>query len=144
MGWQDYQPSPTRTLHQQEALTHSSLTRGNIILLSTTVLEAHALPIRVLPIVVHPRTKMELFFLTWDLHSLFLPHGLLTSMHRYSSVLGLTQRAGNCVFFIHGFPCEGPFGWSVVCMFLLTNSWPVHMLPLPSCEVGFSFHSRTV
>ena len=28
VGWQDCQSSPTRTLHQQEALTHSSLTQA--------------------------------------------------------------------------------------------------------------------
>ena len=42
------------------------------------------------------------------------------------------------MFFIHGFPCEGPFGWSVVCMFSLPFHGLYVCLPLPDCEVGSS------
>ena len=92
---------------------------------STTVLKAHTLPIHILPIVVHPQTKTELCFLAHDLHCLFLPHGLLTSTHRYSSVLGLAQRARNCVFFHPRFSLRRGHsgGQSCVCF-----SLPIHGL----------------
>ena len=64
-------------------------------------------------------------------------------MHRYSSALGSHNELGD-VRFHPWFPCEGPFVFSVMSMFFLTNLCPVHMFPLPSCELGFSFHPWTV
>ena len=71
VGWQDCQSSPTRTLYLRFCCSSSHAD----LLLSTTVLKAQALPIFVSFLLFdHPRTKTELFFLTQDLHCLFIPH----------------------------------------------------------------------
>ena len=158
MGWQECQSSPTRTLHQQETLTHflycalpprlSSSWSAHIhaqdylvsltqtFTLSTTVLKRwHTSNSRPLSIVVHPRARRSYLSSRRD-HNLSI---ILT--HRYSSTLEAHATSWKLCIYIHGFPCEGPFMFSVVCMFSLPIRGLYICLHLPSCELGYSFPS---